>query len=108
MPRWRRRRDANDNPIATALRAVGAFVEVMSDWDFTVKYPNDLTGGWFFLDAKNLDGKGAKRKRALKPGQSAYRKGALTARQQRLLDRGFPLVCVTSIEEALAAIGVKP
>ena len=105
MPFWKRKRDANDKGVAKALRAAGAFVEVMGDWDFTVKYPDTDAGQWFYIDAKNADGKGIKRKRAPKPGESEWRKGATTARQQRLLDHGFPLVFVSSIAEALAAIG---
>lgn len=105
MSRWRKKRDKNDPEICKALRQAGAFVEVMSDWDFTVKFPDNETGLWFYIDAKNLDGKGAKRTRAPKPGQSEYRSGALTKRQERLLAHGFPLVCVTSISEALLAIG---
>ena len=87
---WGRRTDQNQKQIAEALRACGAFVEILNG---TVDLLVGFRGVWFVLEVKNPKGK-----------------NRLQASQDRFLEdcdhHGLPVHIVRSVDEALVAIGI--
>lgn len=81
MPRWAKRRDANEPEIVAALRKGGCKVERLDDYDLHVK----RAGKEYRLEVKMPDGK-------------------LTKRQQERADNG--VIVVRSVTDALRAVGL--
>jgi hypothetical protein len=93
-----KRRDANEAPIVAALRAVGAAVQQLDGAgvpDLLVEYRGKLR----LIEVKNPDTKGG--------GKYNTGEGHLTAAQTKWRRewKGTMPTVVTSIDEALAAIG---
>jgi hypothetical protein len=84
LNRFDARRDSNESEIVEALVLAGARVLRLDKFDLLVEADNRL----FMLEVKTKDGQ-------------------LTKAQQTLLEQGWPLRVVRSIEAALAAIGVE-
>ena len=83
LTRWGTRRDRNEPEIRKALMDVGAEYIMLDAFDLLVLF----RGRVFMLDVK------------------APKRGRTTASQQYLVDRGWPLIFVRSVDEALQAIG---
>ena len=86
-------KDSNQDAIVAALRALGASVAITSGHGYGLP---DLIVGWrretFLLEVKNREGRGVK----------------LSPNEQFFVDnwKGRPVAVVSSVEEALDAIGV--
>lgn len=89
------RKDANQSSIVAALQKMGAHVEVtnMANWpDLVVLFRNTVT----MVEVKNPEA--SKGKRALRPGQEAFR--------VRWTAAGGRHARVETVDEALAAVGL--
>lgn len=95
--RYAARKDAPQADIVKALQSVGAHVEVtnMPGWpDLVILFRRQI----FMVEVKNPEAH--KGKRALRPGQEAFR--------GRWVAAGGNHARVETIEEALRAIGLEP
>lgn len=85
MPRYAARRDTNEREIIDALEAAGCKVEQLDKWDLQVQRPDGVLR---MIEVKTPTGK-------LKPSQ------------KKLIEKGWDLRIVRSIEEAFEAVGLK-
>lgn len=104
MSKWARKRDANEGEVVKALLAVGAHVAKLDGSgipDLLVLYQGQL----HLLEVKHTDGASFVQRH----GKTAPREAGLTAAQVKWWDEwGDPKpAIVTTVDEALAAIGAK-
>ena len=78
------KRDANEREIIDALQSIGAKVIQLDRFDLLVKYKEKI----FLIEVKSKTGK-------------------LTESQQELIDDGWPLNIVRTVEQAYNVIGAK-
>ena len=96
VPHYAAKRDSNENEIIDALESRGYAVLQLDKFDLLVFDPRYgiKDQRLFMLEVKNPKGKDR--------GESR------TAMQQKIVNAGFPLHYVTTVAEALAAVGEKP
>ena len=82
LKRFATRRDSVEPSIIKALRRVGADCILLDTWDVLILFRGQL----FMLDCKS-------------------HRGRITASQQDLIDRGWPLKFAKTPEDALKVIG---